>query len=121
MEKRRAIDAYRQFNVAMSYCDTNALRKILAPTFTLTHMTGLVQSGNQWLAQIADGQMHYYSSQEECVSAVSVADGWQINGDNIVNAQIGGGSRQDWRLHTVMQVAEKAGQCQIMSAVVTPY
>ncbi|PPL17969.1 hypothetical protein GY24_10945 [Microterricola pindariensis] len=39
--------------------DTNALDDLLDEGFTLTHMTGYVQSKAEWLADIDADRMHY--------------------------------------------------------------
>ncbi|AVK62796.1 hypothetical protein C5Z26_01055 [Lactobacillus sp. CBA3606] len=121
MEKNKAIDGYRQFNVAMRNSDVTTLKQLLSSDFTLTHMSGFVQPIDQWLAQIANGQMHYFSSREQSVNARAIKNGWQVTGNNIVNAQINRGIRTDWQLHTVMEIIEKDGIPVIQKAVVTPY
>ncbi len=121
MKKEQAIDLYRQFNIAMAADDVAALEKLLAPGFSLTHMTGYVQSRAEWLGQIKDGQMHYFSSREESVVATAIADGWQVTGRNRVLADINGGGKHEWGLNTVMPVGEINGERLILKAVVTPY
>ena len=116
------IDLYRQFNIAMAADDVAALDKLLAPAFTLTHMTGYVQPRSEWLAQVANGQMHYFSSVEDQVKVEPVAAmQWQITGQNRVTAEINGGARQGWPLKTVMLIEQIAGKLQIVQAVVTTY
>ncbi|WP_125582272.1 nuclear transport factor 2 family protein [Levilactobacillus cerevisiae] len=112
---------YRKFNTAMAADDVAALEPLLAPDFTLTHMTGYVQPRAEWLQEIAQGTMHYFSSVEEHVAITAVATGWQITGENKVTASIHGSGRHEWPLHTVLRVQQVAGQWQIMSSVVTTY
>lgn len=120
--KNDPITLYRNFNVAMAADDVTALDKLLAPVFTLTHMTGYVQPRAEWLAQVADGQMHYFSSVEDEVKVESVtATEWQVTGQNRVTAEINGGTRQVWPLKTVMLIEQVAGKLQIKQAIVTTY
>jgi hypothetical protein len=46
---------------AMVAADADRLATKLATEFTLTHMTGYVQSRDEWLSQVASGAMTYHS------------------------------------------------------------
>ncbi len=46
---------------AMVGADVSELSDLLAPEFTLTHMTGYLQPKSEWLDDIATGQMIYHS------------------------------------------------------------
>jgi hypothetical protein len=49
---------------AMVAGDADALRALLAPGFTLTHMTGYRQSGAEWLADVRSGAMIYHAVED---------------------------------------------------------
>lgn len=115
------LQLYRDYNVAMAADDTVALDHLLGPDFTLTHMTGVVQPRAEWLAELEQGTMHYFSSVEDHVTMQSTATGWQITGQNRVVASIHGGGKYEWPLNMVMAVAQIDGRWQILSAVVTTY
>lgn len=51
--------AYTAQRDAMVRADTATLSTLLDPSFTLTHVSGLVQSKQQWLAAIGDGDLQY--------------------------------------------------------------
>ncbi|WP_053072695.1 nuclear transport factor 2 family protein [Lactiplantibacillus herbarum] len=121
MTEEKAIEQYRQFNIAMAADDVHTLEELLAPSFTLTHMTGYVQPRTEWLNEVGNGQMHYFSSREETVAVKAVGDRWQVTGRNQVLASIHGGSKYKWGLNTVMMVGLVDGQLQVLSAVVTSY
>lgn len=53
--------AYEAQRAAMVAGDADALAEQLADGFTLTHMTGYVQSRREWLDQVASGEMIYHS------------------------------------------------------------
>jgi hypothetical protein len=67
---RASYDAQRK---AMVAGDAHALGGQLAQGFTLTHMTGNVQSRREWLEQVDSGEMTYHSIEDVAVS-VEVAD-----------------------------------------------
>ncbi|WP_318766443.1 nuclear transport factor 2 family protein [Lactiplantibacillus carotarum] len=118
MDEQQAIARYRQFNAAMAANDVAQLTEILAPEFTLTHMSGFVQSRDEWLDEIERGQMYYDESREVQVAASPIAVGWQVRGHNVVSAAIHGGRTRHWRLNTVMPINQHGV---ILKAVVTPY
>lgn len=115
------LNLYRAFNTAMAANDTTALDQLLAPTFTLTHMTGYVQPRAEWLRELQQGTMHYFSSVEDHVTMVATGTGWQVIGQNRVVASIHGSQQHEWPLNTVMIIEKIAGKWQIMTAVVTAY
>ncbi|WP_407888857.1 nuclear transport factor 2 family protein [Levilactobacillus sp. N40-8-2] len=112
---------YRTYNVAMAADDTVALNRLLAPDFTLTHMTGYVQPRAEWLGELQRGTMRYFSSVEDHVDVTVTANGWRVVGQNRVVATIHGSSKNEWPLNTDMTVQRRNGTLQIMAAVVTTY
>lgn len=62
---RVSYDAQR---AAMVTGDAHALGGQLAHGFTLTHMTGYVQSRREWLEQVGSGEMTYHSVEDVAVS-----------------------------------------------------
>ncbi|WP_407888583.1 nuclear transport factor 2 family protein [Levilactobacillus sp. N40-8-2] len=112
---------YRDYNTVMAADDTVRLDKLLAPDFTLTHMTGYVQPKGEWLQELGQGTMHYYSSVEDHVSLRETSRGWHIIGQSRVVASIHGSAKSEWPLNTDLYVQRVNGQWQIMSAVVTTY
>lgn len=61
-DKEEIIDLYRRENQAMVDKDIVTLKQILFSTMQLTHKTGYVQLKNEWLDQIKNEQMKYFSS-----------------------------------------------------------
>lgn len=82
---------------AMVAGDVAELDSILADDFTLTHMTGYVQSRSEWLNSIESGEMRYHRM--ETVEATLSAEGTQpeLTARNLTDATIWG-SRATWRL-----------------------
>lgn len=88
--------------------DTTAMSKILDDNFTLTHMTGYVQPKAEWLNEVAQERMKYYSAKE-------VNHTIQVNGNlaevmiqSLVDARIWG-SRNTWRLQQKMKLEKRNG------------
>lgn len=71
-DKEVIIELYRQENQAMVDKDIVKLNEILAPSMQLQHMTGYVQPKLEWIDQIQNGVMKYFSSVEENIKDVKV-------------------------------------------------
>ena len=82
---------------AMVAGDVAELASILADEFTLTHMTGYVQSKSEWLDAIETGQMQYHRM--ETVEATLGTDPTvpELAARTLTDATIWG-SRATWRL-----------------------
>jgi LPS sulfotransferase NodH len=82
---------------AMVSGDVAELESILADEFTLTHMTGYVQSKSEWLEAIESGEMQYH--QMETVEAALGMDATvpELTARTRTDATIWG-SRATWRL-----------------------
>jgi ketosteroid isomerase-like protein len=82
---------------AMVAGDVGALASILADEFTLTHMTGYVQSKAEWLDAIETGQMQYHRMEtvEATISAEGTTPG--LTARTLTDATIWR-SRATWRL-----------------------
>ena len=77
--------------------DTDLLDGLLDDEYTLTHMTGYVQSKNEWLAQIDSGEMQYHSSRPRDTSIEVAGDRAVLRGRDVVHATIWG-ARGTWNL-----------------------
>jgi hypothetical protein len=77
--------------------DVAELASILTDEFTLTHMTGYVQSKSEWLDAIETGQMQYHrmDTVEATISAEGTTPG--LTARTFTDATIWG-SRSTWRL-----------------------
>jgi ketosteroid isomerase-like protein len=82
---------------AMVAGDVAELASILTDEFTLTHMTGYVQSKSEWLDAIETGQMQYHRMEtvEATISAEGTTPG--LTTRTLTDATIWG-SRATWRL-----------------------
>lgn len=121
-DEEAVVEIYRAENRAMVERDQATLERILAETMTLTHMTGYVQPRQEWIAQIMDGKMKYYSSTEERVFDVVVeGDQASLVGQNRVKASVWDGGVSTWPLQMRVNLKRQAGRCQIVSQVASTY
>jgi hypothetical protein len=83
-------DSYAAQRGAMVAGDAAALGEQLADGFTLTHMTGYVQSRREWLAQVDAGEMTYHSMEDVAFGVDGDADEPVLTVRTIMDATIWG-------------------------------
>lgn len=83
--------------------DTGALEDLLAPDFTLTHMTGFLQPKQEWLAAVDADEMQYHRIRDVETTFRSGPDGDVLVVRTMTDATIWG-SRGDWRLQLELQL-----------------
>lgn len=119
-ERLKIMDVLDWLSAGMIAKDTVALNRILDKEYTLTHITGYVQSRDEWLHEIAKESMKYYSVQ-------NVSRKIDINGDtavilarNKVDARIWG-SRHVWPLQLKMNLEKRKDNWIILNAVASVF
>ncbi|KIS02822.1 nuclear transport factor 2 family protein [Paucilactobacillus wasatchensis] len=121
-DEEQIIQLYRDENVAMVAKDINKLNEILAPTMHLTHMTGYVQPKLEWIDQIQNEEMHYFSSTEDNVKNVEInGDTASLIGQNKVRASVWGGGVNTWPLEMKMHFVKQNGKWIIASQDASTY
>lgn len=105
---------YRLENKAMVEKDLVTLNQILTEDMTLTHMTDYVQPKMEWIDQIQNEEMKYYSSVEENITDIQInGDHASLIGQNQVKARIWGGSVNTWPLQMKMYFQKINGKWKI--------
>lgn len=121
-DKDEIIELYRQENKAMVAKDIVKLNEILAPSMQLRHMTGYLQPKLEWIDQIQNGEMKYFSSVEEKIKDVKV-DGntASLVGQNKVRASVWGSGVATWPLQMKVEFAKNNGQWTITNQYASTY
>ncbi|MBT1695557.1 DUF4440 domain-containing protein [Fulvivirgaceae bacterium PWU4] len=98
----------------------DGLNSVLDKDFTLTHMTGYVQSRNEWLSEIESEGMKYYSAKK-------VKQEIKISGNeavatlhHVVDARIWG-SRNTWRLQQKVKLEKRNSQWIALNSVASTF
>lgn len=106
----------RQLTQLMIKKNTDGISKILGHDFTLTHITGYIQSKNEWLSEIKNESMEYYSCTEVKTSVEITNCHATFVGQNLLDAQIWG-TRNIWRLQQTMELEKQNGKWIILKSV----
>lgn len=96
------------------------LNKIIADDAKLTHITGAVQTKDEWLNQIKSGRMKYISNHEVLFQVDVLGDSAEVISRNELEARIFG-FRNTWPLQTKTKLAKRNGQWQIVASEATMY
>lgn len=121
-DEEAIIELYRQENQAMVDKDIVKLNEILAPSMQLKHMTGYLQPKLEWIDQIQNGEMKYFSSIEENIKDVKVdGNNASLIGQNKVKASVWGSSVSTWPLQMKMEFTKSNGKWLITNQYASTY
>lgn len=118
--KSEILDVTRQLTQLMIDKNTVEINKILDQHFTLTHITGYVQSKEEWFSEIESERMKYYSYSEVKTSVKIDGDKALFVGQNLLDARIWG-TRNNWRLQQTMHLEKRNGKWIILNSVATTF
>ncbi len=91
-------EMYREYWRCMISKDTGRLRSLLSEDYALLHMTGVRQSGEEFLRGLESGTFNYYSAEHDSIEAEIRGDTAFLTGKSRVLAAVYGGGKHSWRL-----------------------
>lgn len=118
--KLEILDVTRQLTQLMIDKNTVEINKILDQDFTLTHITGYVQSKEEWFSEIESERMKYYHYTEVKTSVKLDGDKAVFLGQNLLDARIFG-TRNNWRLQQIMHLEKRNKKWIITKSVATTF
>jgi hypothetical protein len=119
-DELQILEVTRQLTELMIKKDTVGMSKIVDVNFTLTHITGYVQSKKEWFAEIETERMKYYSYKEVKTSVKIEGNKATFVGQNLLDARIWG-SRNTWRLQQTMYLEKRNDAWVILNSVATTF
>lgn len=121
-DKEAIIELYRQENQAMVDKDIVKLNEILAPSMQLQHITGYMQPKLEWIDQIQNGEMKYFSSIEENIKEIVIeGNSASLVGQNKVMASVWGSQVATWPLQMKMEFIKSNGKWIIANQIASTY
>ena len=122
MDDRKQIETlYKQMYQAMIAKDIAALDTILADGSVLIHMTGTRQPKRQYLHEIENGTLNYYSVEDDEIIINVNGTMAEMTGRSRVNAAVYGGGRHTWRLQMKSKLAKTNGRWQFVESKASIY
>lgn len=115
-------DCYRLMYQGMVEKDEAVLRQVLAPEFTLTHMTGMRQTREEFVRAVLDGTLSYAWAQHQGIVVRDVREAQaELVGQSLVRAAVFGGGYQTWRLQLRCRLVWRDGRWQVADAEASTY
>ena len=109
-DKQQIEQLYKQQYRAMIAKDVAALDTILDDSSVLVHMTGTHQPKKDYLREIKNGTLNYYSVEDDEISITVNGDKAEMTGKSRVNAAVYGGGRHTWKLQIKSKLIKKDGR-----------
>lgn len=106
-EQREIVTWLDRWDRALVEQDVATLDRLMADDMMLVHLTGAMQTKQEWLAEVEAGTMRYYSIKKENLSIAVDGDYATARYVSIIDANIWG-SHGTWRLNSTMHL-EKTG------------
>lgn len=119
-DEQQVAEVVRQQVQALVQKDITTLTALIAPQAELTHITGAVQTRDEWLQQIKIGRMHYFGSREELLQAEVTGDRALVIMRNRLDARIYG-FRNTWPLESRTTLEKINGQWLIVASASSMY
>ena len=120
-DKGQIEQLYKQMYQAMIAKDIKALDSILAEGSILIHMTGTKQSKKQYLQEIENGTLNYYSVEDDEISITVNGVTAEMTGRSRVNAAVYGSGRHTWRLQMKSKLTKADGRWQFVESKASTY
>ena len=108
-DKQQIEQLYKRQYRAMIAKDIATLDTILDDSSFLVHMTGAHQSKKDYLREIKNRTLNYYSVEDDEISITVNGDTATMTGRSRVNAAVYGGGRHTWRLQMKSKLIKKDG------------
>ena len=109
-DKQQIEQLYKQQYRAMIAKDIAALDSILDDSSVLVHITGTHQPKKDYLREIKNGTLNYYSVEDDEISITVNGDKAEMTGKSRVNAAVYGGGRHTWKLQIKSKLIKKDGR-----------
>lgn len=114
-DQETVITVVRQQVAGMIAGDLATLRQLISLQARFVHLTGAVQSRDEWLHQLELGRLHYFTSRERAVHARVGTDQATVTLKSELDVRIYG-FRNRWPLTTQTTLARVGGQWLITGA-----
>ena len=120
-DKEQILDVYHRLYSAMIAKDSAELQALFSNDGRLEHMTGLVQSKQDFIKAIENGTLNYFSVRHENEEITVEDSSARLNGRSRVLAAVYGGGKHEWPLLMKCTLKKKDGDWKIVYSKVSTY
>ena len=118
-EQIRAL--YREYWRCMIAKDAEGRRRLMSADYTLTHMTGLRQSAEDFLEGLQNGTFNYDSADHDSIVVTVRGDTASMIGKSRVLAAVYGGGKHLWRLRGDFTLRKEQGVWKLTGSSASTY
>ncbi len=97
-DEERIRELYRIYWDCMIRKDAEGLRAVMAKEYSLRHMTGIRQTREEFISELLEGTLNYYSADHEAIEVRIDGKRARMTGRSWVVAAVYGGGKHRWRL-----------------------
>ena len=108
-DEEQILAVYERMQQAMVDKDTDTLREMMGADTTVRHITGRTQTMDEWLSDVENEEMKYYSIEITNPEIVMNGDTATLTCSNVIDARIYG-SRGTWTLSGRAAFEKRDGQ-----------
>lgn len=112
---------YRDLWRCMIDKDAGGFGALVADDYTLTHMTGVVQSKEQFIDGLLRGTFNYYSAHHDEISVSVDGDNAKLTGKSRVLAAVYGKGKHTWRLRGDFTLKKQNGAWRFCASEASTY
>jgi len=120
-EKDIIIDMYRRYWQYMIEKNTDGLLSLMSKDYKLTHMTGVVQSREDFIRGLVIGTFNYYSADHDEIAVTVDGDKAVMTAKSRVLAAVYGGNKHSWRLRGDFTLKKENGIWRFTSSSASTY
>ena len=120
-DKKQIENLYRVMYQAMIAKDVVTLDSIMSDNAVLVHMTGVRQPKQQYLNEIKNGTLNYYSVEDDELGIELSGNKAMLTGRSRVTAAVYGGGKHTWRLQIKSLLIKESGRWLLVESRASTY
>lgn len=120
-DKKQIENLYRVMYQAMIAKDVVTLDSIMSDNAVLVHMTGVRQPKQQYLNEIKNGTLNYYSVEDDELDIELSGNKASMTGRSRVTAAVYGGGKHTWRLQIKSSLIKENGRWLLVESRASTY
>lgn len=120
-DKKQIENLYRVMYQAMIAKDVVTLDSIMSDNAVLVHMTGVRQAKRQYLNEIKNGTLNYYSVEDDELDIELSRNKAMLTGRSRVTAAVYGGGKHTWRLQMKSSLIKESGRWLLVESRASTY
>ena len=114
-------DIYKQYWKCMINKDAAGLRSLMSEDYYLMHITGTLQSVDEFIRCLLDGTFNYYSADHDDIHVTINGETATMIGKSKVMAAVYGSGKNRWRLRGDFPLRKEQGNWKLTSSKASTY